>query len=110
MSLVSLKACDWTRLLFSLYSPIRLQYSTLYLFELELQYLDLLCQLLSRAADLSREINALVIRLMTQILRWAGRTVAEGAVRLTRAFLTYVLGLLVRPLVSMVMNAMRRIA
>ena len=71
---------------------------------------DSLCQLLMSAAELSAEIGGLLIRLMGQVLRWAGRAVVEGSVRLTRAFLSYVLGLLVRPIITAVMNAMRRVA
>jgi hypothetical protein len=72
--------------------------------------IDRLAMMLHRAAELSQRIGSSIVRFMQLVLRWAGRTVAEGAVHMTRAFLTYVLGLLLRPLVAAANSALRRIA
>lgn len=70
---------------------------------------DRLAMLLIRAVEVSRELGEQVLRLIRLILRWAGRKVIEPAAELTRAFLGYVLELVVRPIVSMADRALAQV-
>lgn len=70
---------------------------------------DQLAMLLVRATEVSREMSEQVLQLIRLILRWAGRKVIESAAELTRAFLTYVLELVIRPIVAMADRALGQI-
>jgi len=69
---------------------------------------DTVAFLIDRAIILSEEVADRVKELIVYAMRWAGRTVAEGSVNITRTFLTYVLGLLLRPLATAAQQALNR--
>lgn len=67
--------------------------------------IDTLAAMLARAAELSRAVSGAVQRFMETVFRWTGRTLARGA-NLTATFLTYVIGLVLRPLSAMARRAL----
>jgi len=71
--------------------------------------LDRLAWLLHRAAEASLALGERLLALMRAVLRFAGRTLAAGAT-LSAAFISYVLGLLIRPLAAIAHMALERVA
>jgi len=70
--------------------------------------LDVLSAMLLRATEIAAAIGERVRELMALILRWSGRG-GHVAVELTRAFLGWVLGLLLRPVAAAVRSAFERL-
>lgn len=70
--------------------------------------LDVLSAMLLRATEIAAAIGERVRELMALILRWSGRAGHVG-VELTRAFLGWVLGLLLRPVAAAVRSAFERL-
>jgi hypothetical protein len=70
---------------------------------------DQIAMLMIRAVEISREISQQVLRLIRLVLRWAGRKVIESAAELTRAFLNYVLELVLRPIAAMADRALAQL-
>lgn len=61
------------------------------------EFTDQLAFMIDQAVRISAELSRQVLRLLEIALRWTGRTIGQG-VELTRAFLTYVLRLIILPL------------
>lgn len=68
--------------------------------------LDQLSALLYRASQLSAAVMGRVVDLMRIALRFAGQTAATGA-EITTTFISWVLGLMMRPIISIGNNAIR---
>ena len=71
--------------------------------------IDGLASLLMNAANLSAEIGTALLRVIELAWRWLGRAALSG-VRLTMAFVRYVLELLLRPIAGMARSALERLA
>lgn len=70
---------------------------------------DTVAYLIDRAITLSASIAANVKKLIVYAMRWAGRTITEGAINVTRTFLMFVLNLLLRPLAMAAQQALNRL-
>jgi hypothetical protein len=70
--------------------------------------LDVLSSMLLRATEIAAAVGERVRELMAMILRWSGRAGVVG-VELTRSFLGWVLGLILRPIAAAARSAMERL-
>lgn len=70
---------------------------------------DTVAFLIERSVSLSAKIADRVKKLIVYVMRWAGKTIVETSVNITRTFLSYVLSLLLRPLVTAAQQALNRL-
>lgn len=70
--------------------------------------MDKLAQLLTHVAVVSKKIGSRIMQFMEMVFKWLGRSVAKPAIELTSAFLRYVLGLLITPIIMLARSAIDR--
>lgn len=68
--------------------------------------IDMLAMLVEKAWCLTSEISGRILSLLKSILTWTGRKVIGPIAEVTATFLRYVLGLMMRPMISMAQRAL----
>lgn len=67
--------------------------------------IDMLAMLIEKAWRLTSEISGRILKLLKSILTWAGKKVLGPIAEVTGTFLRYVLGLMLRPMISLAQRA-----
>ncbi|MDJ0808014.1 MAG: lipase family protein [Gammaproteobacteria bacterium] len=68
---------------------------------------DLIAMLLTKAANLSKAIGDRLLRWISLVMKFVGKTIATTAKDITHAFLLWVLNLLIRPVLSVAKRAIQ---